>query len=377
MSDIPFDVLRGGATSVADYLAHHVITCLVPAFFIAGAIAAFVRRDAVLRYFGRDVRRRVSYPVAAVSGAVLAVCSCTVLPLFEGLHRKGSGIGPATTFLFAGPAINVLAIIYTARVLGWGLGLARAVAAISMSVVVGLVMAALFEGKGHTDRGGPRASDGGRTRRSGGDRPAVRTGESGESLMDGERSGGVTLAFFALLVAILVVGASGLDLVLRLTVVYLLTVAVAVILVYRFTRDEVTGWGLDTWDLTLKILPVLVAGTFVVGAVAAVLPPETFRPYLGGNSPSANLAAALLGAILYMPTLLEVPIIGTTFGYSDGVMGAGPALSLLLAGPAVSLPNIIVLVRLMGTRRTGAYVALVVAMSTTAGLVYGTIAGGM
>ncbi len=357
MANIIYHALMNGAESVVEYLAAHVITCLVPAFFIAGAIAAFIKKDAILKYFGPKVKKHISYSIAAISGTVLAVCSCTILPLFAGIYKKGSGIGPATAFLYAGPAINILAIVYTAQVLGYELGLARAIAAISLSVVVGFTMSKLF--KEHDEKVNEENQKNGMMLQS----------------QPSERSTRTILIFFALMIAILVIGASKLDWAPKLAIVYLLTLGVAYILIYHFERDEVTDWGYETWDLTKKIFPILVAGTFVVGVIAYFLPPETFASYLGGNSIGANFLGAIIGAILYMPTLLEVPIIGTTFGYTSGVMGSGPALALLLAGPAISLPNMIVLQRIMGTKKTAAYVTLVIAASTFAGFIYGLIVG--
>ncbi|MDI6718234.1 MAG: permease [Methanomicrobiales archaeon] len=355
MADPISGALLAGLASVLDYLSAHVLTCLVPAFFIAGAIAAFVKKDAILKYFSADTKKSVSYSIAAVSGTVLAVCSCTILPIFAGILKKGSGIGPATTFLFSGPAINILAIIYTARVLGADLGLARAVSAVLLSVLLGLAMAFLF-----------RSYDGEAKKA-----PVVPVGGA----VCEERSNRITLLFFALLVGILVVGAAQIDWFIKFPILYALTLGVAILLVYYFERDEVTEWGLETWDLTKRIFPILIAGTFVVGIIAFFLPPETFRPFLGGNSIISCFLASILGAFLYMPTLLEVPIIGTTFGYSVGVMGAGPALALLLAGPTISLPSMLVLYRILGGRKTAAYVVLVVILSTLAGVLFGNVQG--
>jgi uncharacterized membrane protein YraQ (UPF0718 family) len=350
--------LLSGLDAVIEYLAAHTLTCLVPAFFIAGAIAAFVKKDAILKYFSPDAKKSVSYGIASVSGIVLAVCSCTILPMFAGILKKGSGIGPAIAFLYAGPAINILAIIYTAKVLGLDLGIARAGFAIAMSVVIGLLMAVIF--KSYDDE----------LRKEATGAIAMPAGPGGE-----ERPRWVTPAFFASLILILVIGASQLDLLLRLAAVYLLTVAVAVLLIYHFERDEVTEWGYETWDLVKKIFPILIAGTFIVGVIAFFLPPETFQPYFGNNSPGAVFLGAIVGAILYMPTLLEVPIIGGTFGYTSGLMAGGPALALLLAGPTISLPSILVLTRIMGAKKTGVYVILVIIFSTLAGVLYGNLFG--
>ncbi|MDG6221624.1 MAG: permease, partial [Candidatus Thermoplasmatota archaeon] len=264
-------------------------------------------------------------------------------------------IGPATAFLYAGPAINVLAIVFTAQVLGYDIGLARAISAVTLSVLIGLIMSRLF--KDHDKKV---------------DEDNRKNGMHLQSTPS-ERSSKITLLFFALMVAILVIGASGLDWVPKLAIVYLLTLAVAYLLIYHFKKDEVTDWGYETWDLTKKIFPILIAGTFIVGVIAFFLPHATFAPYLGGNSIGSNLFGAIIGAILYMPTLLEVVIIDGTFGFSTGGIGAGPALALLLSGPAVSLPNMIVLQRIMGTKKTVAYIALVVLMSTIAGFTYGMI----
>lgn len=356
MRDVLLEPFLGGLNSVLDYMSQHVLTCLIPAFFIAGAIAAFIKKDAILKYFGPRTRKAVAYPVAAVSGTVLAVCSCTILPLFAGIYKKGSGLGPATTFLFAGPAINVLAVVYTAQVLGYDLGLARAVSAIVLSVVIGLLMGFIF-----------------RREEQGASEPK----EARAVPIDAEnaRPRWVVPMFFALLIAVLLIGSSKLDWAPKLAAIYLLTIAVAIILIYYFSKDEVTDWGMETWDLIKKIFPILLIGTFAVGVIAYFVPAETFRPYLGDNSLSSTLLASVIGSLLYMPTLLEVPIIGTTFGYSAGIMGEGPALALLLNGPSLSLPSMIVIYKILGLRKTAAYVLMVVAFSTMAGMIYGALVG--
>jgi uncharacterized membrane protein YraQ (UPF0718 family) len=357
MSNPIIDAIINGFYAVLDYLSAHVLTCLIPAFFIAGAITAFVKKDTILKYFGPKMKKHISYSIASVSGTVLAVCSCTILPLFAGIYKKGSGIGPASTFLYAGPAINILAIVYTAQILGYDLGAARAFFAILMSIVIGLIMAAIF--RKHDEELNSKNKKG---------QMIIQIRGGGEN-----RPTWVILAFFGLMIAILIIGASQLAWVPKLAIVYLITIVVAVILIYYYTRDDVTDWGYETWDLTKKIFPILIAGTFIVGVIAFFLPPETFKPYLGDNSLAANFLASVIGAILYMPTLLEVPIIGTTFGYSSGLMGSGPALALLLAGPAVSLPNMIVLYRIMDAKKTGVYIIIVIFISTMAGFIYGNI----
>lgn len=358
------DIIGPGLDALSEYISAHVLTCLVPAFFISGAIAVLVSKGTIIKYFGAGTKKWLSYGVASISGTILAVCSCTILPMFQSIYKRGAGIGPASAFLFSGPAINVLAIVFTASVLGFDIGIARAISSISMAVIVGLIMAAVFE------RG---------TKRETTVVAQIKTPAS-------TRPRYIPPTFFALLVAILVIGASGLiSLVFRLAIVYFLTIAVAVILIFYYTRDEVKSWGQETWWLTKKIFPILLIGVFIVGAiggVAANFSPshdpltavgELTKPYLGNNTLFACLLASVIGALLYMPTLLEVPIIGTLFGYSSGLMASGPALALLLAGPALSLPSMIVLVRMIGWKKAGAYIVLVVIVAAMIGMLYGAI----
>jgi uncharacterized membrane protein YraQ (UPF0718 family) len=326
----PIDILFAGIEALLEYLSAHVLTCLIPVFFIAGAIAVFVSKQSVLKYFCAHTKRYISYPVAALSGTILAVCSCTILPLFTSIHKRGAGIGPASAFLFSGPAINILAIVLTAQVLGYDIGLVRAIAAITMAVVIGLLMALIFrreESEKHKDDK---------------DIFAVQTGEEKSS-----RPVWISLMFLVLLVLILVIGAASsnyIDWVPKLAIVYFLTLVVSGILIFYYTRDEVKSWGMETWSLTKKIFPILLVGVFIVGiigGIAAYFMPGTdpanavgvaVKPYIGGNDIFSCFLASVIGAILYMPTLLEVAIVGNLFGYSAGLMGGGPAIALLLVG---------------------------------------------
>ncbi|MBP1927602.1 uncharacterized membrane protein YraQ (UPF0718 family) [Methanolinea mesophila] len=357
MTDPLTGSLLAGWDTLYSYLSQHVLTCLVPAFFIAGGIAAFLKKEAILKYFSPDAKKSVAYGIASVSGTVLAVCSCTILPMFAGILKKGAGLGPAITFLYAGPAINILAIVYTANVLGLDLGFARAVVAVVSAIAIGLIMAWLFR---HEVQDGQKKGSG--------------APRSDAAPCEEERPRWVVPLFFVLLVAVLLVATSGfLDVLVRLFVVYFLTMGIAVLLIYYFTRDEVTIWGLETWDLTKKILPLLIVGTFALGVLAYFLPPETFQPYFGSNDLFSCFLAALVGAILYMPTLLEVPIIGTTLGYLSGVMAKGPALALLLSGPTISLPSLLVIYRVIGGKKTVAYAVLVIIFATVGGYLFGAL----
>ncbi len=262
MTDPIIGSLMLGWETLFAYLSQHVITCLVPAFFIAGAIAAFIKKDVILKYFSPETKKTTSYGIASVSGAVLAVCSCTILPMFAGILKKGSGLGPAITFLYAGPAINILAIVYTAKVLGFDLGLARAVAAIVLSILIGLIMMKLFP-----------QQDVETTKTFGAARKAAM--ECADT-----RPTWVVPAFFIFLIAILLIGTSVLPVFYRLLIVYFLSMAVAFLLIYYFTRDEVTDWGYEIWDLTKKIFPILIIGTFALGVLAFFLPLSHSRPTL-------------------------------------------------------------------------------------------------
>ncbi len=369
-SDLPAgskgaSVARESLLMLQDYARHHVLLCLVPALFIAGAISVFISQASVIAYLGAGARKVVAYSVAAVSGTVLAACSCTILPLFAGIHRRGAGLGPATTFLYAGPAINVLAIILTARVLGWELGLARAVSAVVLSAVVGVAMARIFrrEERARADAGGfalpveplPR--------------PLWQNG-----------------TFFAAMIGVLVfanwnrLDETGVAAAIW-SVKWPLTGGLLVLLLGMlsswFPRDEIRDWMSATWGFAKQILPLLLAGVLVAGLLLgrpghpALIPERWISASVGGNGLPANLFASVAGALMYFATLTEVPILEGLIGAG---MGKGPALALLLAGPALSLPSMLVIRSVLGTRKTVVYVLLVILFSTLAGLAYGGIA---
>lgn len=343
------NILLSGVNELLEYLSAHVLTCLVPAFFIAGGIAAMVSSGAVLKYFGPRAKKTVAYGVASFSGTILAVCSCTVLPLFAGIHKKGAGLGPAVTFLFSGPAINILAIVLTARKMGWELGLARAVAAISFSIIIGLLMALIF-------------------------RKEEKLKEEDESLFAGEEGKPVAhlLAFFGVLVAILLFGTSAIPLWSKVAIIITLLNSMAIVLGFWYTRDEVVDWLRETWKFVKMIFPVLLIGVFIAGMLKAIIPQQWVEVAVGGNSLRSNAVASVFGALMYFSTLTEVPIVKA---FLDLGMGKGPALALLLAGPSLSLPNMIVISRVMGVKKTSVYVLLVVALSTFTGMLFGYIMG--
>lgn len=321
-----------------------MLTCLVPAFFIAGAIAVFISQAAVLKYFGPRAPKPLSYGVASVSGSILAVCSCTVLPLFGGIYRRGAGLGPAAAFLYSGPAINVLAVVYSARLLGYDLGIGRAVGAIIFAIVIGLTMALIYRREESSKDNA--AFD------------ALVADPSGQRLWQ-------QLVFFGTMIGVLVFAASK-----QWTVTVVLLVLLAAILWQWFDKDELVDWMRETWRFARLIVPWLLGGVFVAGFLKAGVPESAVTAVVGGNSLPANFNASLLGALMYFATLTEVPIIRA---FMDLGMGKGPTLALLLAGPALSLPNMLVIRSIMGTNKTMTYVALVVAMATISGYVFGFV----
>ncbi|HUW57924.1 MAG TPA: permease [Planctomycetota bacterium] len=347
------------------YAREHVLLCLVPAFFIAGAISVFVSQASVMKYLGAKANKVLAYGVASVSGSILAVCSCTVLPMFAGIYRMGAGLGPATAFLYSGPAINVLAIILTARVLGLELGIARAVGAVLFSIVIGLLMHLVYRkeevAKANAQAQMPEAKP---------TRPLWKDA-----------------LYFAAMVGVLVFANWGKPdehsgvvwqsiHAMRWVITGGFLVLLTVILPLWFRRTELGEWCESTWGFAKQILPLLFVGVLVAGALLGrpghegLIPSRWVAAAVGGNSPWANLFAAVAGAFMYFATLTEVPILQGLLGAG---MGKGPALALLLAGPALSLPNMLVIRSVMGTQKTLVYVSLVVVMATISGLIFGTL----
>ena len=346
-----------------EYAREHVLTCLIPALFIAGAISVFVSQAAVLKYFGAAANKFLSYSVASVSGTILAVCSCTVLPLFAGIYTRGGGIGPATSFLYSGPAINVLAIVLTARVLGWKLGLARALGAVGFAYIVGLAMHFIYLKEEKARVAG-----------------AI-------YLPDEEaktRSLGQEILYMVTLVGILIFAAwakpahpVGFWMTVWGIKWYItagLLILLGVELIFWFRKDETRSWVEASWGFAKQILPLLFGGVLVAGFLLgrpgheALIPERWIQNLVGGNSLWANLFAAVSGALMYFATLTEIPILQGLLGSG---MGQGPALALLLAGPALSLPSMLVIRSVIGTQKMLVYSGLVVVLSTSAGLIYG------
>lgn len=393
------------------YAQEHVILCLLPAFFIAGVIAVFVSQGAVMKYFGANAKKWLAYSMASVSGTILAVCSCTILPLFSSIHKRGAGLGPAIAFLYSGPAINILAIILTARILGFEMGIARIIGAILFSIVIGSLMSLFFRKeeklKKEEQLNFPDIPE---------KRPMWQTafhffilvlilvfanwGKPSDTTQSGlwfwiwSNKWYIT-SFFGLLlvyslIAILklkwqhvVTGAlataasaivSGSPQIAVVTAIAALSI---ITLIDKRDPDN-KAWTLSSWDFTKQIMPLLAIGVLIAGFllgsthgdtyIAGIIPNAWIASLVGGNSLFANFFASIVGAFMYFATLTEVPILQ---GLIAAGMGKGPALALLLAGPSLSLPNILVIRGVIGTKKTLVYVFLVVIMATISGIIYG------
>lgn len=412
--DATFDLVKW-------YAREHVVLCLLPAFFIAGVISVFVSQGSVLRYFGANAKKWLAYTVAAVSGTILAVCSCTILPLFSSIHKRGAGLGPAIAFLYSGPAINILAIILTARILGFEMGVARTIGAISFSIIIGLIMSFIYRKEERVKK----------------------EEQMNIQLPPEKRPIWQTSFHFFTLVLILVFANWGspsikdtssiwyylwtykwyitglFSLLLGYSLIHILKIkwqwvllaaiattasallssnfienvklaplipmlvgiaSLSVITLLDKKNHENREWTISSWEFAKQILPMLALGVITAGfllgsthdgqTIAGVIPNEWIQWLVGGNSIFSNFFASFIGAFMYFATLTEVPILQ---GLIASGMGKGPALALLLAGPSLSLPNMLVIRGVLGTQKTVIYVSLVVLMATISGLIYGSM----
>ncbi len=395
------------------YAQEHVILCLLPAFFIAGVIAVFVSQGAVMKYFGAKAKKWVAYTVASVSGTILAVCSCTILPLFSSIHKRGAGLGPAIAFLYSGPAINILAIILTARILGFEMGVARIIGAVVFAVVIGSAMSLIYRKEERVKReeqiSFPDMPE---------KRPMWQTafhfftlvlilvfanwGKPGSDVTSGgwywlwANKWYITSVFAVFLIfslifilklkwqhvilaALVTAGSSFLSSSPLIPMIVGIA-GLSIITLLDKNESENREWALSTWDFTKQIMPLLAIGILIAGfllgsthdetAMAGIIPNEWIAKLVGGNSVFSNFFASIVGAFMYFATLTEVPILQ---GLISAGMGKGPALALLLAGPSLSLPNMLVIRGVLGTQKTLVYVLLVVIMATISGLIYGAI----
>lgn len=403
------------------YAREHVVLCLLPAFFIAGVISVFVSQGSVLRYFGANAKKWLAYTVAAVSGTILAVCSCTILPLFSSIHKRGAGLGPAIAFLYSGPAINILAIILTARIMGFEMGVARTIGAVFFSVVIGLVMAFIYRKEEKIKKEEQMNIELPPEKR-----PMWKTSFHFFSLVLilvfanwGKPAEGDTASAWYYIWAYKWYITGLFSLFLGFSLIYILKIkwqwvvaagivtaasaiiatnfienaklsplvpvivgiaALSIITLFDKKDEDNKEWTLSAWGFAKQILPLLAFGVITAGfllgsthdgtTIAGVIPNEWIAWLVGGNSVFSNFFASIVGAFMYFATLTEVPIVQ---GLLASGMGKGPALALLLAGPSLSLPNMLVIQKVMGTKKTAVYVSLVIVLSTIAGLIYGGI----
>ncbi|MDO9153707.1 MAG: permease [Paludibacter sp.] len=401
------------------YAREHLILCLLPAFFIAGVISVFVSKGSVLRYFGANAQKWLAYSVAAVSGTILAVCSCTILPLFSSIHKRGAGLGPAIAFLYSGPAINILAIILTWRILGFEMGMARTIGAISFSVIIGVIMSFIYRKEEKAKRDEQKNIELEPEKR-----PIWQTSFHFFTLVlilvfanwGAPSSGDVSSVWYYLWAyKWFITGFFSLQLVFSLLYILkikwqwvfyaTLATGASIVLANQFIQNRelipivpmIAGiaaltiitlldkknpdnkeWTLSTWGYAKQILPLLAIGVVVAGfllgsthdgkTIAGIMPNEWIVALVGGNSFFSNLFASVVGAFMYFATLTEVPILQ---GLITSGMGKGPALALLLAGPSLSLPNMLVIRGVLGIKKTAVFVLLVISMATVSGLIYG------
>lgn len=353
--------LMGGVAAFIDYISAHVLTCLIPAFFIAGAMNALLHKEAITKYLGEKSPFYIAYPISVVAGLLLAVCSCTILPLFAGIRKKGSGLGPAIAFLYTAPGTNILAVSLTWSVIGADFALARIVLSIIFAVIIGITVSTLFPDKPTESPVPPIGC-------------ACAPGT--EATEGGQRH---VILFILTLVAILFVGTWNIFVIntlagipVRFVILPFLILIVAIEALRWFTKDEQRAWLDETWSFMKTIFPLLFIGIFAAGVLSAILPENILGTYLGSNTITANLIAVFFGTFMYFPTLVEVPMAKM---FLDLGMARGPLLAYVLADPVISLPSILVVRKYMGTMQTVTYVILIIIFCTLAGLIYGSIVG--
>ncbi|MFH0978018.1 MAG: permease [Candidatus Woesearchaeota archaeon] len=351
------DLFIAGIKAVIEYVAAHVLTCLVPAFFIAGAMSALLPKEKITQYLGQKVSKLKAYPLSVVAGLLLAVCSCTILPLFAGIKKKGAGIGPALAFLYTAPATNIMAILFTGSVLGWNFALARIILSVTFAIVIGIIISTIFKKEDLEEE--KKAT------------PALVSAKVQDSKDMPFFQKHRLIFFFITLVSILIVG-TRVNGYLRYVIIAGLIVILTLLTKLLFSKEETKSWLFETWTFTKKIFPLLLGGIFLAGVLTALLPQNFLATFMGKNTLFANLIAVLFGVFMYFPTLVEVPMAKMFLGLG---MAKGPLFAYLLADPVISLASILVVRKFIGTKRTLVYVGLIIVFTTISGLIYGAIVG--
>lgn len=345
-----FLLLNAGFNSVIEYVLAHTLFCLVPAFIIAGAMAALIPKNLLLPYLGKNSSKWVSYPLAIGSGLLLAVCSCTVLPLFAGIRKSGAGLGPALAFLYTAPATNIIAILYTGSLIGWDIAGARIFFSILFAVTIGLLISKWLPDKSNDSV------------------DLMQKMSPTEAKKEIKR----LVLLFAGLVAILLVGTRLEDSLVKYGIIVALVIYTILIAKFFFSVSDIKSWWTETWQFTKLIVPLLLVGVFVAGMIGFLIPKELIAGYFGNNSLFAISIPVLFGIFVYFPTLVEVPMAKL---FLDLGMAKGPLLAYLLADPVISLASILVIRQIMGTKRTIVYAGLIFVFAVAAGWLFGNLMG--
>lgn len=354
MWELVATIVNGGIAALVDYVSAHVLTCIIPAFFIAGAINALLPKEIITNHLGTKSSMFKAYPLSVVAGLLLAVCSCTILPLFAGIRKKGAGIGPALAFLYTAPATNLLAIVFTGSVIGWDFAAARIILSVVFAIAIGVIISSVFgDGEKSTSPGKPKPAPA---------KAQVAKAERRQSLT-------YLTIFLLTLLGVLFVGTWQMPNEFRIGGLLALIALVYLEQKAWFTRQQTISWLSETWMFAKTIFPLLLVGIFVAGMVSAALPDGFLEARLGQNTVYANLIAVMFGVFMYFPTLVEVPMAKTFLSLG---MSKGPLLAYMLADPVISLPSILVVRRYIGDKRTIAYISLIIIFCTLAGLIYGT-----
>lgn len=343
-------LFQAGLAALIDYVSGHVLFCLIPAFFLAGAINALVSKEIIVKTLGKKAHPVKAYGLSALFGTLVEVCSCTILPLFAGIWKQGAGLGPAIAFLYAGPAINILAVSYTASLIGWEIALARLVLSIAFAVLVGIFMAWVFKD---------------------GEKERIKNLKNGSTIKEKTQFEKnpvyQSILFFCSLAGVLIIGAAPVGKI-KYPLSGLFTLMTVTFALIFYSKEEIISWLKETWKFFWMIFPLLIVGVFGAGVFKAIIPQEAFQRLAGQNTLWANLAGVLFGVIAYFPALVEVPIAKT---FLDLGMNKGPLLSYILADPIVSLQSLLVVSKVLGVKKTLVYAGLITIMTTIAGLIFG------
>ena len=333
-----------GWLGLVDYLSAHVLFCLVPAFFIAGAINGLIDSQSILKYLSGKTKKWLAYLIAVTAGFLIEVCSCTILPLFAGIWKKGAGLGIAVTLLYAGPAFNIVAIILTGQRIGWEFSVVRFVLSVIFAILVGLIMEVVF-GNGRED------------------------GNLQVAVEDtNQLKGSKNIWFWGTMLAILIVGTAPINSNLRYALIFPLVLLQTVMTFSWLSKEKRGAWWKETLKFVRQIVPLLLVGVFLAAALTQLIPKERFQALASQNNLLTNFVAVMFGALAYFPALVEVPI---AENFMKLGMNKGPLMAYMLADPVLSLQGLLVIRKLIGTKKMLVYACSIIILTTMAGLIYG------